>query len=100
MKTLAALVLALVVAIVAIPHALGQRAPARPPGVAANSWVSINDNLGMVLESRVLPDTPVRANPQDLLLAPPLNGYFMVRNGDRWFRVIVAEPFRGPGDAG
>ena len=85
MKTLAALVLALVVAIVAIPHAFGQRAPVRPPGVAANSWFPINDNLGIVLEARLAPETPVRVNPQDLLLAPPLNGYFIVLLQNRDF---------------
>lgn len=46
MKVLPYLSLAVVVAIVAIPQALGQHAADRPPGVAANGWVSINENLG------------------------------------------------------
>ena len=102
MKALAALALALVVAMVAIPHAVGQRAAARPPGVAANSWVAINEDLGIVLVSPVPPDAKpqVRINPQTLLLAPPSNGYFMVRRADHWTRLVVVEPLRGPGDAG
>jgi hypothetical protein len=101
MKVLASLSLALLVALVAIPHAFGQRAADRPPGVAANSWVSINENLGIVLGSSPPDAKPqVPMNPQTLLLAPPSNGYFMVRRADHWTRLVVVEPLRGTGDAG
>jgi hypothetical protein len=101
MKVLPYLSLAVVVAIVAIPQALGQHAADRPPGVAANSWVSINENLGIVLVSSTPDAKPqVRINPQALLLAPPSNGYFMVRRADHWTRLVVVEPLRGAGDAG
>jgi hypothetical protein len=102
MKALVALSLAVVVAVVAVPHAIGQRAAARPPGVAANSWVPINEDLGIVLVSPSPPDAKpqVQISPQALLLAPPSNGYFMVRRADHWTRLVVVEPLHGPGDAG
>jgi hypothetical protein len=101
MKVLASLSIALVVAIVGISHAFGESAGDRPPGVAADSWVSISENLGIVLVSPPPDAKPqVRVNPQALLLAPPSNGYFMVRRVNHWTRLVVVEPLRGAGDAG
>jgi hypothetical protein len=101
MKVLAALsVIALIV--LAIPHAIGQRSADRPPGVDASNWVAINDNLGVVL----VPPPGSESGPrlgvsrQALLLAVPSNGYFMIRTGTHWRRLVVVEPIRGPGDAG
>lgn len=82
--------------------ALAQRTPDRPPGVTADSWVPINENLGVVLVpwSSNQGGPPAVVSSQPLLLGVPSNGYFMVRRANRWVRLVVVEPFRGPGDAG
>jgi len=82
--------------------AIAQRTPDRPPGVNADSWVPINENLGIVLVSSSdnQGGPPVAIPSQPLLLGVPSNGYFMVRRANRWVRLVVVEPFRGPGDAG
>jgi hypothetical protein len=37
---------------------------------------------------------------QALLLAPPAEGYFMVRTGNGWQRIIINDPIKGPGTEG
>jgi hypothetical protein len=88
--------------VVGATFALGQQAPDTPPGVAADNWVPINENLGIVLvpSSANQGGPPVVISAQPLLLGVPSNGYFMVRRANRWVRLVVVEPFRGPGDAG
>jgi hypothetical protein len=34
------------------------------------------------------------------LLTPPVEGYFMVKRGNAWLRLLVVEPIKGPGSAG
>jgi hypothetical protein len=98
MKTLAGLLLVIVLGVVAIPHALGQHEAARPPGVPADNWVPISEQFGIVLVSRGPRDAKpqVLADPQSLLPLPASSGYFMVRRGSVWTRLSVAER---PGDA-
>jgi hypothetical protein len=98
-------------------------APDRPAGVSASEWIPITDSFGIVL---LPPQAPVTGSgdaieklegqggvilqprggnvyvpPSNmLLLRPPLGGYFMVKRGDGWSRLIVVEPVKGPGDAG
>jgi hypothetical protein len=99
-KTLAGFLL-VIVGVVAISRAFGERAPSRPPGIPANRWVSVNEQLGIVL---ILPNAqdskpqvaPHAADPAILLVGPPSYGYFMFRRGDVWTRLSVAER---PGDA-
>jgi hypothetical protein len=73
-------------------------APDRPPGVAKEAWIPINDRVGFV----VVPSTkePVRASPQTLMLMPPVSGYFMLKGTSGWTRMVIVEPLRGPADAG
>jgi len=101
MKAFSAFLLLSVLAVGAA-CALAQRAPDRPPGVSAEDWVSINENLGIVLASSAdnHGGPPVVIPSQPLLLGVPANGYFMVRRANRWVRLVVVEPLRGPGDAG
>ncbi len=77
----------------------------RPVGVSAEEWVAVNDRLGIVL---VRPTTASRdpvlipMAPTTLLLPlrPPVDGYFMVRTSNGWVRLVIAEPAKGPADAG
>jgi hypothetical protein len=117
MKMLATVgALALISAILVV-HAVGADAPSRPPGVSASEWAPVSDSLGIVLvqqsygagDPNVVQPSPPGDNqgrplpyPPQLgaLLSPPANGYFMVKRGNRWVRLVVVEPFKGPGDAG
>jgi hypothetical protein len=84
-----------------VPYAAGQREADRPPGVADSDWIAINENLGIVLVPEAsAAKLRVRVSPQALLLAPPANGYFMIRKGGQWSRLVIVEPLRGPADAG
>ena len=99
MKSLACLLLVIVVGVVAIPHAFGERAATRPPGVPANNWVPINEQFGIVLVSPGPSDAPpqvVTGDPRVLMVGPASNGYFMVRRGNVWTRLSISER---PGDA-
>jgi hypothetical protein len=114
LTTVAALAL---IGTIVVVHAVGADAPNRPPGVNASEWAPVSDTLGIVLvqqsygagdphvagpagpgddRGRPLPITPQMG----LFLSPPANGYFMVKRGGRWLRLVVVEPFKGPGDAG
>ena len=41
-----------------------------------------------------------RMDDQPLLLAPPAEGYFMVRAGTGWQRLTIKDPLKGPGASG
>ena len=97
MRSLVALVLA-VSAVVTVPSAVGAGAPNRPPGVSADDWAPISDSLGVALMHRS--GGPIVAVPIDTLLSPAAEGYFMVKRGHAWRRLVVVEPVKGPGDAG
>ena len=78
----------------------GQASPDRPQGVSAAAWIPISDKLGFVR----LPPAPVTmprpVDPTVLLVKPPVEGYFMVKDGGGWSRVSIAEPVIGPGGTG
>jgi hypothetical protein len=38
--------------------------------------------------------------PADAMLAPPAEGYFMIRNRNGWHRIIINNPIKGPGSSG
>jgi hypothetical protein len=97
----------------AVMHAAGADGPERPPGVNASEWASVSDSLGVVLvPQKFSPGGPNGPLPSDSqakpfmqyldgsVLAAPANGYFMVKRGGHWVRLVVVEPFKGPGDAG
>jgi hypothetical protein len=107
--------LALVSAIV-VMHAFGADGPDRPPGLSPSEWAPVSDTLGIV----IVPETFISGNPDaalpadsprtgrmpllqpgnGALLVSPTNGYFMVKRGGHWVRLVVIEPYKGPGDAG
>lgn len=101
MKSIATISL-LFFAVVAVPYAVGQRSADKPAGVDGTNWVPINENLGIVLvqPTGANAKAPMQGDRQGLYLAPPSNGYFMVRTGNHWRRLVVIEPLRGSGDAG
>jgi hypothetical protein len=68
----------------------------RPTGVSAAEWVPVSDRLGIVL----IKSEMVSASPQALLLRPPVSGYYMIKVGNGWTRLIIVEPLKGPADAG
>jgi hypothetical protein len=82
----------------------------RPAGVAANEWVSISPSFGIVvvpgpdiLVGSINSDTKMLQMPpggMPMLLRQPIGGYFMVKTGNAWTRLVVIEPMKGPADAG
>ncbi len=88
----------LAMALAVSPFVHSSDAPDRPPGVAKDAWVPINDRVGFVVVPRA--KEPIRISPQALLLMPPVSGYFMLKSGSEWTRMVIVEPLRGPGDAG
>ena len=87
--------------------AVAGEAPSRPPGVAAENWVAVSDRLGIVLVEPIAPTDrvprgPMPAPPADnvLLLKPPMGGYFMVKLGSSWTRLVIIEPIKGPAGVG
>jgi|HubBroStandDraft_5_1064220.scaffolds.fasta_scaffold107476_1 hypothetical protein len=117
MKTLITVGALALLSFVIVMHAVGADAPNRPPGVTAAEWAPVSDTLGIVLVQQNFgggdlvarpaapgdsQGKPMPYPPQSgvLLLSPPANGYFMVKRGSRWVRLVVVEPFKGPGDAG
>jgi len=88
----------LAMALAVSPFVHSSDAPDRPPGVAKDAWVPINDRVGFV----VVPPAvgPVRMSPQALLLMPPVSGYFMLKSRSGWTRMVIVEPLRGPGGTG
>jgi hypothetical protein len=76
----------------------GQTAPNRPQGVSATQWIPISDRLGfVVLPSASIGAAAGSADPDVLLVKPPVEGYFMVKDKGGWSRVAIAEPVFGPG---
>lgn len=82
-----------------LSKAVGADAPGRPPGVAATQWAPISESLGVVLAPEQQ-DKAIRVSPNALLLMPPAEGYFMVKQGNTWRRLILVDPVKGPGPAG
>lgn len=103
----------LLAASVGLSSAVGAGAPPdRPQGIPADRWVPINDRLGLVLLAPlpavrppdvVSPRVPrpgggpapqVRISPggQALLVPPPAQGYFVIREGAVWVRLQVVSP--------
>jgi hypothetical protein len=71
----------------------------RPAGVTAANWVPVSDRLGIVLvQSEARTATPIPRT--SLLLKPPVSGYYMVKVGNGWTRLVIVEPVKGPGDVG
>jgi len=76
-------------------------APDRPPGIAPQQWIAINERVGFI----IVPDNiqalgPSAVAAQLLLLTPSVAGYFVVKGPQGWIRMVVVEPIKGPGDAG
>jgi hypothetical protein len=93
MKVISAAVLVLVLAF-AIHLALGASSPDRPAGVDAQNWIPVSDKMGFIVtSSHPFP-------PPNVLLAPPAEGYFMVRTGNSWQRIIINDPIKGPSSSG
>jgi len=93
------LLLLVAAVILAIPFAAGGSQNSRPPGVLANDWVPISENLGIVLlhpqqkDGTILPPLPPLQQP---LLAqaslPPEAGYFVVRKEGIWVNLAIDGP--------
>jgi hypothetical protein len=93
MKAIAASLLILA-SVLTIHFALGASSPDRPAGVNADNWIPVSDKMGFVVtSSHPFPPPPV-------MLAPPAEGYFMVRTGNTWQRIIIQDPIKGPGTSG
>jgi hypothetical protein len=93
MKPIAAALLILST-VLTIHFALGASPPDRPAGVDAAHWIPVSDKMGFVeTSSHPFP-------PGDAMLAPPAEGYFMVRSGIGWQRIIIQDPLKGPGSSG
>jgi hypothetical protein len=113
MKMLVTIGAVALVGAVAAMHAIGADGPDRPPGVSASEWAPVSASLGVVLMPVTFspsgPDGPLPSDSQakpfmqhldGSVLASPANGYFMVKRGGHWIRLVVIEPLKGPGDAG
>jgi hypothetical protein len=115
MKMLSIAATLTVLAAIVLTRAVGADGPSRPPGVGATDWIPISDTLGIVLAQSIPPAGDVLAplppdqrNPRTpasgfgggAVLVPPTNGYFMVKRGARWGRLVIIEPLKGPGDTG
>jgi hypothetical protein len=100
MKAIAATLLALA-PVLAIHFADGASTPDRPAGVDAQHWIPVSDKMGFVVTTpQSVPGALVTTDPQALLLAPPAEGYFMIRGGIGWQRIIIQDPLKGPGTSG
>ena len=93
MKAIAAALLILST-VLTIHFALGASPPDRPPGVAEHDWIPVSDKMGFV------ETTPRHFPPEFGTLAPPAEGYFMIRAGSVWQRIIIDNPLKGPGSSG
>jgi hypothetical protein len=100
MKPIAAALLIFASAIT-IHFANGASRPDRPAGVAERDWIPVSDKMGIVLTTpQSAPGALVTTDRQPLLLAQPAEGYFMVRSGIGWQRIIVQDPLKGPRTSG
>ena len=93
MKAIAAALLILST-VLAIHFANGASGPDRPTGLEGRSWIPLSDKLGFVDTS------PHPFSPGDAMLEPPTEGYFMIRNGTGWHRIVIENPLKGPGTSG
>jgi hypothetical protein len=99
MKAIAASLLILA-SVLAVHFANGASSPDRPAGIEGRDWIPVSDKMGFVVTTpHVFPPMPVW-DKQPLLLAPPAEGYFMVRTGNGWQRIIIQDPIKGPGSEG
>jgi len=100
MKVIAATLLFLA-SLLAIHWALGASPSNRPAGVDARNWIPVGDKMGFVVTApRSVPGALVTTDRQPLLLAPPAEGFFMIRSGIGWQRIIIQDPLKGPGASG
>ena len=83
----------------AIHLALGASDPDRPAGVAERDWISVSDKMCFVVTTPHY-SPGLGGGDQPLLLTPPTEGYFMVRSGNGWQRIIIQDPLKGPGSSG
>ena len=98
MKVIYTAILVLVSAL-AIHLAVGASAPGRPGGLDAQHWIPVSDKMGFVVTTpHYYPG--LGGGDQPLLLTPPTEGYFMVRSGNGWQRIIIQDPLKGPGSSG
>jgi hypothetical protein len=75
-----------------LSSAVGAGAPPdRPPGVAAIDWIPISNSLGLVIAHPRRQMTPI-PDITATLVAPPAEGYFMIRRGNFWQRLVLVDP--------
>lgn len=99
MKAIAAALLILA-SVLTIHFANGSPTADRPAGVDAGHWIPVSDKMGFVVTTPSIPGRRVTTDRQPLLLASPEEGYFMVHRGEVWQRIIIQDPFKGPGASG
>jgi hypothetical protein len=100
MKAIAASLLILA-SVLTIHFALGASSPDRPSGVDARNWIPVSNKMGFVVTTpKGYLGALVTKDRQPLLLAPPAEGYFMVRTGNTWQRLVIQEPIKGPSSSG
>ncbi len=93
------LMIGIAIAVVSLAGAAvvsGQTTSNRPQGVSAKQWIPISDKLGFV----VLPSASIgagSADPDVLMVKPPVEGYFMLKDNSGWSRISIAEPVFGHG---
>lgn len=98
MKAIAASLLVLA-SVLTVHFASGASTGDRPPGVDAQYWIPVSDKMGFVVTTRRIFPMPM-PDRQGLLLAGPEEGYFIVRRGNGWQRIIINNPIKGPGSEG
>ncbi len=52
----------------------------RPPGIAPDAWIRLDENLGIVVNAPATPAATAAA-------APAATGYLMVKHGSEWMRL-------------
>ena len=79
--------------------ALGAEPTNRPIGVEPEDWIPVSDNLGFVVVTTepAIPQVQGATVSRQLLLnkispEPPAAGYFMIKSGDGWKRLVVMTP--------
>ena len=89
-----ALVLA---AFISTPLVRGADDEDRPPGVAPEAWIRLNNEIGIVISppdpASFAPAVDKQGRPRAMLLGRPVQGYFMVKVAPSfWARVAIVEP--------
>jgi hypothetical protein len=59
-----------------------------PPDVAISNWIPLGDSFGFVVVKAAKTAKPKQ------LAQPAVSGYFMVKRGDVWFRLIEEWPLK------